>query len=426
MFKQKFRALCLLSTIGVAVPSAMNAAADISVGWNAADYDGNGTWEPTDTNITNAGTMIWTGGASTPTTLAGTNFSAINGFVANPNFRLSTGGSDSWNDILGDPVTDLDATWEFIFRPDDYTSGDYAIFDTGGSGAGTSLRMFNQNLIFRFQSTSANFVEISTDLSAVGVASDFYHVVAVADLQNASSDTALYVNGNLVAGGTGINTSAINDWDGGDTAGLGDGEGTLPGTPSVVNGNYIGDIALMNFYSGQAFNGTQASNAFTAATTITNGTVTAGWNATDYDGDGSWEVSQHDASFAGARDLVWHNGSGTKNTGSTNFSNINDWISDARFNQGLNPTPGSSNQSFQSVWGDNFTKRDLSFETVFRPGDFIGKHILFETGGNGQGVLLQIDGSTLTFLPQDTPSNQVIRSIDLSTIGSASEFFHVV
>jgi len=403
---------------------APGAHAQPSVGWNASTYDANGSWEPNQTNITNAASMIYNGTGDVLVHTA-TNFININSFVDNADFRLGTGGTDSFNDILGDPVTDLSATWEMVFRPGSYSSGDYALFDTGGSGDGTIIRMFNNNLIFRFQTgtTAGQFVELSTDLSAIGAATDFYHVVGVADIGNATSATALYVNGNLVAGGTGIDTSAIDDWDGGDTSGLGKGQSTLPGTPTVATTPYIGDIAALNFYSNQTFNQTAAQSAYESFTTISNGTVTVGWDATDYT-SGNWAPSQSDANFALLAD-TYLEGSGTKQTGSTNFTNITAWVNSPVFVQDQSPS-FSNIDSFQDLYGDVFTKENVSFETVFRPGDFSGKHVIYEVGGNGQGILLEINGSTLTFIPQDTPSNQAFVSVDLSSLGAATDFFHVV
>jgi hypothetical protein len=423
--KRTTRGLLAVALVGMLSMHAQ--AATVTFGWDAATYNDDGSWEVSefDASVPGGSTVRWNGGTTDVlVTGATTNFANITDYVSTPDFVLdrASGGGQSWQDILGDPTTGQDATWEFVFSPGDFTGTETEpIFDTGGTGDGTGLRMIGSNLNFRFQDSSTAFLELSTDLSAIGSASNFYHVVAVADLGNATSVSALYVNGLLVASGG--DTSGINDWDGGDDAGLGKVGGTSPQGASFT-GNFDGDVAVMRSYTDQILDSNTARNLF-SSTTGNRRTATVGWDASDYDGDGTWEVSEADtANYTNAGSMVL-TGSGTVNSGNTNFTNIDQWVSSPDMD-----LSGTGGASIETVLGQSFTQQDATIETVFRPGDFDGKHLLFEVGGSGDGVVLQIDASTLSLIFQELNSGGTGKVLqydaDLSLIGGFDEFYHVV
>lgn len=261
--------VCSAVAVGAVGLPAMNTQAQtVTVGWDAADYDDNGTWEVSqfdNSTFANAGTAVWNSGApSTLVTGATTNFANVNAYVDSPYFALTGTGGDSFSDILGDPATKNDATWEFVFSP--MTFGvNQPLFDTGGNGDGTGLWMDNGgNVNFRFQdgTGAGQFNVISANLQSIGAFDDFYHVVAVVDLGNASSATALYVNGTQVVA-PGADTSAINDWDGSDTAGLGVRQGTYPGEPTLDQ-PFSGRVAILNHYNNQLLDQADVNNLYGA------------------------------------------------------------------------------------------------------------------------------------------------------------------
>lgn len=87
------------------------------------------------------------------------------------------------------------------------------------------------------------------------------------------------------------------------------------------------------------------------------------------------------------------------------------------FGAGSTATSGS----FQTIAGGNPSNEDLSLELWFRPASMSGgQQVLFETGGNQDGLSLLLDDSTLIFRVKDN-GNVVTTSYDLGS--DASEFF---
>ena len=134
----------------------------------------------------------------------GSNFSNITSWVNSPGYNLAANPNDSWQDGLGNPATQENVTWEIVFRPGDY-DGTHTLFNTGGNGDGTAITLVGSTVEFRFQdaNSDAQRVIVSADLSALGPATDFYHVVGVCDVDTAGTGTGtLYVNGALADGPT--------------------------------------------------------------------------------------------------------------------------------------------------------------------------------------------------------------------------------
>ena len=106
------------------------------------------------------------------------------------------------------------------------------------------------DFIFQDANSAAQRVIVSTDLSAIGSATDFFHVVGVCDVDSAAAGTGwLYVNGVLVDGPT-TTTGTVNDWDGGDLAELGKGN-NIPSANPFNPDAFTGDIAGFNYVAGQ-------------------------------------------------------------------------------------------------------------------------------------------------------------------------------
>ena len=151
-------------------------------------------------------------------------------------------------------------------------------------------------------------------------------------------------------------------------------------------------------------------------------TLDVGWDAADL-ADGAhtqWDASPN---FVSPTVVRW-NGTINKTSGSTNFANVNDWVTTPDYN-----LTGGGQDSWQDAGIP--TANNVSWEMVFRPGDFTGNHHLFNTGGNGSGTAFVIEGSTLRFLFQSAndPTRRIDISADLSSLtygsGSASDFYHI-
>ncbi|MGI9242432.1 MAG: LamG-like jellyroll fold domain-containing protein [Verrucomicrobiales bacterium] len=122
--------------------------------------------------------------------------------------------------------------------------------------------------------------------------------------------------------------------------------------------------------------------------------------------------------------LVFNNNTGgSVVSGASNFSGITQWVSNPGFNFFANP-----NDSWQDGLGGPATMANVSWELVFRPGDFTGTHTLFNTGGNGDGTAFVLTGSVVDFRFQDANADaqRLIVAADLATIGTAEDFYHLI
>jgi len=151
-----------------------------------------------------------------------------------------TATTDTLENVAGDPTL-FSASFEIVFNPDDFT-GHEALFESGGTTDGLSIRLDGTTLRFEFRDGGQNakaFWDL-TNLSA-GEQSDFIHAVGVADLDN--DQAILYVNG--TARHTAAGTGTLLDWSGSDGAGLGSVNAAINfGSPV----GFDGDIALLRFY----------------------------------------------------------------------------------------------------------------------------------------------------------------------------------
>lgn len=234
------------------------------LGWTATGLpDGPlSQWDPAINATGNEGiTFINTTGGEVQSGLS--NFTSVSTWVNSPGYNLSSNPLDSWQDGFGDIVTKQDVSWEMVLRPGDF-SGTHVLFNTGGNGDGTAIVLADSTLDFRVQTadTDAERLIISSDLSALGSATDFFHIVATADVDAGTPGTAtLYVNGELVASAS--SASPIDDWDGGDLAELGKGA-NIPTSTTFPFDPFTGDIALFNYYGARILNDSQVASEYEA------------------------------------------------------------------------------------------------------------------------------------------------------------------
>lgn len=426
MSDEKLRPRHLLSAVTACLPIAFSSsAADVTTGWLAQDYNNDGSWEISEADsatFPDTATTRWVGTGSLVSNVT-TNFGNIKSYVSNPLFELDGPGTDnSYEEILTPAASQANATWEVVFRPGDFLDN-HVIFETGGSVNGTIIRMFGNTLNVRYQDGNSNGQEFSADLTNFGSASDFFHITTSFDTGSGNAGSSLYVNG-INAGAPSLSPSTdVSDWVGGDGSGLGR-VGDSSSAGSLSYDNFTGDIAVVRHFNGSLIGTTNDARLTYEATATGAIPATVAWDASYYNGDGTWEVGSYDTSYANAGSMVF-SGSGSVQSGTTNFSNIKSWVNAP----GMNLT-GTGGASIEVVLGSAFTGQDATIETVFRPGDFNGRHVIFEVGGNGDGVVLQIENSTLSLIFQELNSggsgNVLQYDADLSLIGGFDEFYHVV
>lgn len=257
------------------------------LGWTAADLpDGTLTqWDPA-TNLTGNNGITFINNSGGEVQSGTSNFTGVSSWVNSPGYNLSSNPADSWQDGLGDLATKADVSWEMVVRPGDFT-GTHTLFNTGGNGDGTAIVLTDSTIDFRAQTaaTDAERIIISADLAALGNATDFFHIIAVLDVDAVNPGVAaLYVNGQPAAFAASTNT--LDDWDGGDLAELGKGT-NIPTSTAFPAEPFTGDIAVFNYYGGRILNAAQVSEKYTA---ISGGAGGLAITAIDYD-LGTGEIS---------------------------------------------------------------------------------------------------------------------------------------
>lgn len=235
------------------------------LGWTASDLDDGEIfeWVPK-WNLTGNDGILWEGGNGGTVESGASNFANVSKWVNTPGLDLTGNPADSWQDGLGDAVTKGNVSWEMVFRPGDF-DGLYTLFNTGGNGDGTAFVLTDSELDFRFQDANNDDQRViaAVDLSQIGTAADFYHVVGVADIESDTTGTAtIYVNGQL-QGEAVTSFGDINDWDGGDLAELGKGN-NIPGGNPFSPDEFTGDIALFSYYQGVLLTAEQVTDLYQA------------------------------------------------------------------------------------------------------------------------------------------------------------------
>lgn len=138
-------------------------------------------------------------------------------------------------------------------------------------------------------------------------------------------------------------------------------------------------------------------------------TPTLTWDASqDFNGDTQWPSSEDPS-------RVWVFAEpAIAEFGETEFPGAGVWFNSVSGTQASLDGLGGSTQN-------------VTWELVFRPVDLNGNHVLFETGGNGDGSAFILQGSVLEFRVQDAATDEQ-RIIATHTFGAGDEdkFHHVV
>jgi len=152
-------------------------------------------------------------------------------------------------------------SWELVFRPGDLT-GNHILFETGGNGDGTAIVLQGADLEFRVQDAADDAQRIiAIHTFSAGDEAKFHHLVATVTLgAPGANGVQLFVNAgepSVVLGATGD----LNDWAGGDAAGLGRVNGGIP-TGQTGFDPFTGDIALLNYYQAAVLTQAQVQTKF--------------------------------------------------------------------------------------------------------------------------------------------------------------------
>jgi hypothetical protein len=147
----------------------------------------------------------------------------------------------------GQQASRQNGSFELWFKPDGLSNGDQILYEVGGTGAGSYLSLQDDTLSLYVKSAFAgNDQLVSTTLASDG----WTQVVAVihntysASLPSADDYVDLYVNG-VLAATTELSPTDVNDWAGGNQAGLGLIGGVFAsGGPLTDPGNASADFDL--------------------------------------------------------------------------------------------------------------------------------------------------------------------------------------
>lgn len=155
-------------------------------------------------------------------------------------------------------VTTRDATIDFFLSPDNLNDVSQLIFETGGSGAGSSLNMLGSTMTFAAAQNQGTATKTSIDLSpiydAIPDTDNMLHVRLGFDMAN---DEIVLSAFNLATGLRAVSSTAFTgaDWAGTDGTGFFNINGTTGGSAGTnVPANYSnfdGQFAGMQFYTNE-------------------------------------------------------------------------------------------------------------------------------------------------------------------------------
>lgn len=174
--------------------------------------------------------------------------------------RLNSGSFESLGNIGGGPpnVTQRDATFDLFLSPDNLNDVSQLIFETGGSGAGSSLHM-NGSVMTLGVATNATLASNTTiDLAGIyGGAPDTDNMLQVRFSIDLTNDLITLSALNLATGLGAANSTSFTggDWAGSDGTGLFNFNGTAGGSAgnNVPAGysNFDGQFGGLRFYSSE-------------------------------------------------------------------------------------------------------------------------------------------------------------------------------
>ncbi|QDT69328.1 Glycosyl hydrolase catalytic core [Planctomycetes bacterium MalM25] len=172
----------------------------------------------------------------------------------------TTGGAEGLNQYFetDGPRSRQDATFEVAFRVDDTSAGaDQVLMEVGGAARGVAFVLDDGVLTFNVDGDGAD-INLTHP-----VASGWRHAVGVIDLTSGGDTVTLYVDGQQVGS---LSGQTIDDWAGGNVAGIGAGASSVTGVDSGVGDPFHGDLALARYYQNTTFDAADALQNYQALT----------------------------------------------------------------------------------------------------------------------------------------------------------------
>ncbi|QNN24451.1 LamG domain-containing protein [Planctomycetales bacterium ZRK34] len=263
------RTLAALLAVALAAGTAGAAEELGTLTWNASNNAGESsdTWEAINdaTRVFSFGPDAGTGDRPTLSTADPTHLAGIaSAYTFDGDNDLATTISDPniFTNLPGDPSNEP-ASFEVWFKPTTLTGGNQILFETGGSGDGSSLTISDGQIRWRVKNGTAGLLTVTADLPTTG---DFIQVVGTIDTTTATDEAVLYLNGQAAtavtdtflsatttnpSGGGSLDNPGAGDWDGGNASGLGSSNSTRGGSSGGdLNGfdTFDGQIAIMRFH----------------------------------------------------------------------------------------------------------------------------------------------------------------------------------
>lgn len=379
-------------------------------------------------------------------------------------YRFTGGNGDNnqpaWDNLFGDGNA---ASWEFWLKPADTGDAGQVIFEAGGSGTGFAIWYApgtigdnSGTLNFTIDGGTASGTHIETVSATIGT-TEFRQITLLYDKDHSGTIDllAIYVDGQFVddnlsatvsddAGNDNDNTG-IDDFSGGDPAGLGNASGATNAAgniaQTVVNGEFEGDISIYRVWGGKTLSASEISDNYDAVVSDSSVTVGADFQvdaSADTDGDQRWEdltpgnPTGHeillDSSPAVTRVAV---------SGSIMpFTHAYDFPGGSTGNQagGLFVDTGTSTQqSFEASSNGDWSTNSVTLEFWVKPDNLTpgptNGQVIFESGG-GIGLGILVDNNELV-VTHDNGSPQITYNLNTDPSGvlaaaATSEFFQIV
>lgn len=220
------------------------------------DLSGDSLW----TDSASGQSMSFAAPAST-NSVSDATFPGITAAYSIPN----SGGTDGLGNYFenGGPRSRQDATFEVWFHVSNTAAGgDQVIFEAGGDDRGISFQLDNSTLSFNVNGDGAGS---PTFTLSQNLTTGWHQAVGIIDLVGNGDDLAndsmsLYVNNSFVGS---LNNLLIDDWSGGNNAGIGDAASALGAGGSAVP--YHDEIAIVRYYNNYVFDPNEVAQNFQAA-----------------------------------------------------------------------------------------------------------------------------------------------------------------
>jgi len=440
-----------------------SAGAALVYDWDADDPDGltagaaANTWEDTQRD---AGFDLGTGGAAPSyVSVTGSVFSISNAYRMDGGDTIqqsspSGSGNDNYfnSNYYSPPgnITGGDTSFEVWVKPDWSTPQQAVLFESGGSGDGMSILLSTDRntdatagdarLIYTIKNGSGRRTT-AVDFDASDLPTDDFTQVLGTYNKNASGGTDylnLYVNGQRIARNWA--GSGLNDWTGGNLAGIGmNGEGNIGGDTAnpgpFENFGYdklTGDVAKVSLYN-HTLQLTETRNSYDLMIGAVGGAKVVMDAVTDFDSTAldSGTTGLTDGTVLVATADRWDDAiearDGTLQPGTVRVGAANGEPGDVSPLKGINFAYRSDANGEGTTQGDYDalgSDGNASFEIWFKPSSLTGgQQCLWESGGTGTGSSIALNDSTLSW-NVDGGSLVQTASHDISSI--AGEFIQAV